>query len=65
MNFLVQCELMNNTCRSHSDLLASEAQAGERRGAQEEITYIWGGHKLLDLHLCEALVALYFVEFLL
>lgn len=46
MNFLVQCELMNNTCRSHSDLLASEAQAGEKeRCTRRDYIYL-RGHKL-------------------
>lgn len=46
MNFLVQCELMNKACRSHSDLLASEAQAGEKeRCTRRDYIYL-GGHKL-------------------
>lgn len=67
MNFLVQCELMNNACRSHSDLLASEAQAGEKERCTThiKITYIWVVINYVGFASLCSFVALHFVEFLL
>lgn len=54
INFLVQCDLMNNTCRSHSDLLSSVPSVAQAED-MERFTgtdYIYlGGHKLCWIYI--------------
>lgn len=66
INFLVQCDLMNNTCRSHSDLLPSEAHAGDKeRFTGTDYIYL-GGHKLRRIPVLVKLWKLFILgEFLL